>query len=895
VRDAPSRFVGRSAELSRLAAARRDLSRGRGSITLVDGEAGIGKSRLVAHALRSVGGGRSSRIVQVDCVPEHDGELYPVRIALAQLWERGLAATSPSLALRAVAQLVPEVATDHHFPGVTLARGELFAGLAAALAAAGAKRGTILVLEDIHWADPTTVEFLATLGAQIGAMRLMVVATARSEAFEREELHDAVSRLLRGANAQHVALQPLPRTAIAGLVRETLDSRHALDAATVAAIAERSDGNPFFAEELVKAASTGDGATLPLSIRASIRHRLAVLAPADRAMLDVAAALGARFDYRALAQLTGDDAAAVLRMLRAARDANIVDEVDASTYRFHHALTREAIYERLLIAETQALHRRILRALEAAPATDRAIEALAYHAWRAGDPVAIQRYSERAGDWSLERGLFTEARSYYERMLPDADAAARARITERLGTIGTALGDFGGAIGALERALAMRVERAEFADAARIAVALAVERSNSGGDALPELEAFLAHYDAQLDARARDAVLVFIARMLTATGGFARAESMLARIAQPDLMEPRVHANFITCRLNTSEHRGDVAGWRRAAQEMIALGDRLPPLMRSIQLTNVAQTGAWFGEVAVTRTALQSAQEIARHWGFEGIFTFSLAIEALLSYLAGDLDAARAALDAVAGRPAIAPALVVATRIAPFVAAECGDDDLALRFLDPATIARVRAGDDRDDQLFLEAGLLAGRPGPRGPAARARLASALEALPDGAFVPPPIAVVAARELDLRTAVRLCDALSATHPAAAATRDLARAIVAARGGEPTGALAASAATAFATFPWPRFAAAAHALTGTADARAEPGPVLTSRETEVARLIATGSSNAAIAAHLNVGVKTVEKHVSSILQKLNARSRAQIAVFAAAQDADGGRVPTHTSAR
>jgi DNA-binding CsgD family transcriptional regulator/tetratricopeptide (TPR) repeat protein len=879
---AASRFVGRAAELAILHEARRELTRGRGSITLIDGEAGIGKSRLVAQALRAVSGGRSSRIVQVECVQERDAELYPFRAAIERVWDADVPGATP-LMQRAIAQLMPESAGIQASRGVALSRTELFAGLIAAIAAVSAKRGSILVLEDIHWADRTTLEFLAMLGTQIGAMRFMIVATSRSEAFERDaSFDDVISRLLRGDGVRHVPLHPFLRTEITDLIGAAMAGGAALPPAKVAAIAERSDGNPFFAEELVKAALAQGSEELPLSIRSSIRHRLAALAPDDRAMLDIAAVLGVRFEHTMIAQLAGAAPASVLRMLREARAANIVDEVDASTFRFHHALTREAIYERLLAAETEALHRKVLGALEVEPETERTIEALAYHAWRANDREATQRYSERAGDRSLERGMFFEARSYYERMLPGADDDdVRARIAERLGTIGAALGDFAAAMSAFERALALRIERGEFSDAARVAVALAMERCNSGGDGLADLDAFFERHGSQLDDHARDRVLVFLARILTALGGFERAGALLDRVTMPNALEPRVHANFITCRLNMSVHTGDADAWRTASRDMIALGDALPPLLRSIQLTNVAQTGAWFGEATVTRNALEAAQRIAHHWGFEGIFIFSRAVEAHLEYLAGDLEAARGALDAVARRSDIAPATAIAAHIGPFVAAELGDAVLAERYLNDDAVRRVRASGNDEDALYLDAGLLVGFSDSQAPGARTRLDTRLGLLSPGTFLAPTVALVAARELSIEAAARFSNTLSTTHPAAIATRNLVCAIIASRRHENAGPFARAAAASFAALGWPAFAAAASAFGDdvalVANAKAIVTPLLTNREFEVARLVATGKTNASIAALLGVGVKTVEKHVSSILGRLGARSRAQIAAF------------------
>jgi DNA-binding CsgD family transcriptional regulator len=895
--------------------ARRSLGRGRGSLAIVEGEAGIGKSRLVTHFSRD--GGATARVLTIECVQDAGAELQPLRAALAGLWDPS-AGEAPPIVMRTIVQLLPDAiapAVRASYAGATLGRAELFAGIAAALGHITAKRGTILILEDLHWADDSTLHFLAGLAPQLESMRLMLVATIRSEPFERRDvLADVTSRLLRAHTVRHITLRPLPRDDVADLIDGALTGRRALPPAVVADIIRRSDGNPFFAEELLKVAVDRDPSerdVLPVSIRASVRHRLAHFDPADRALLDVAAVLGLRFDHALLAELTGRSHDAVLRVLRDARAANIVDDVDPATCRFHHALTRQTIYDALLAAETQALHRRILAALEHRPDAGEHVATLAYHAWEAHDAAALLRYGEQAGDHAAEHGLFADARACYERMLTVVESDEdRARLEERIGNVSRSAGDFGAAIAAFQSAFDLRLRRGEGDDAARLAVALAVERSNSGGDALTALESFLTEHGPGLGRAARDGAAVFLARMYTALGRFDDAEARLRDTSPPDALEPRVRANLLTCRLNLSEHRNAIGAWRDAARAMLTLAPELPPLLRSIQLTTVAQTGAWFGERDIAETALREAQAIATHWGFEGILTFSRAVEAQQAFLAGDLAAAQRALDAVARRPDVVPAWTLASRIAPFLGAALADVALTTRWL-------AADAADGEDAMYADAATLAASaletPFPRGDvvAARARLTAYLQALPPEALVPATVMVAAAQHVDaaqlpvLRT---IAQAMRSTHASGMgrAGAELALAIVAARSAEPDRALAASAADGFRALRWPLFEALAleaaghpaeaYAIFHRCGARdgmqrlcdhepAEPAAaaaartLLTAREWEVAVLVAEGKTNLSISERLDVGIKTVEKHVSSVLLKLNARSRAQIATFVA----------------
>jgi DNA-binding NarL/FixJ family response regulator len=184
-------------------------------------------------------------------------------------------------------------------------------------------------------------------------------------------------------------------------------------------------------------------------------------------------------------------------------------------------------------------------------------------------------------------------------------------------------------------------------------------------------------------------------------------------------------------------------------------------------------------------------------------------------------------------------------------------------------------------------------------AARELVVAQLAALEPGAFVPPTVAVAAARSLDALQLVLLRDAASAygastSHRVARATSDLVLAIVATRLGNADRARAASAAAAFRAAGWPLFEATALAYAGHGSESVAPGKRaavaesnarLTAREWQVATLVAAGNSNVEIGRQLDVGIKTVEKHVSSALLKLGARSRAQIATFVATRARDG----------
>jgi predicted ATPase len=176
-------FVGRRKELAALDEARKALARSSARCVLISGEAGIGKSRLLNEFLAQTGSRRARHTINTECLQGAQEPLGPIRALIRALLPAVAAADLPKPVARALAQVAPadqphSAASDGH---VTLEKEQLFSALLSFLQMVCVKRATILTIEDIHWADESTLQFLAYVAQRAQAMRLLVLTTYRSD------------------------------------------------------------------------------------------------------------------------------------------------------------------------------------------------------------------------------------------------------------------------------------------------------------------------------------------------------------------------------------------------------------------------------------------------------------------------------------------------------------------------------------------------------------------------------------------------------------------------------------------------------------------------------------------------------------------------------------------
>jgi DNA-binding CsgD family transcriptional regulator len=368
------RFVDRRKELLAIEAALARTRDRSGSVVFVGGEAGIGKSRLIAEVA-----GRAERVGMTvlvgECLPMRDGKLpyAPVVGAL-----RSLVAQREGTELEAMlgsvgeelSALLPELRCDRGgvpSPGVGEgSQARLFEQLLALLAGAARARPLVLVVEDFQWADRSTCDLLAFLIRAARREPIALIISYRSDELRRRHpLRHCVLELERTGRAIRVELAPFTRSGVREQVAAILDEPP--PAALVDRLLERSEGNPFFTEELLMSACE-PGEPLPDSLRDTLLARVESQSMVVRDVLRIAAVAGRTVDHEllaAVAELPEDDLNSALR--EAVESYLLAPDRANAGYWFRHALLREAIYSDLLPGERRNLHLRLARSLGAQP------------------------------------------------------------------------------------------------------------------------------------------------------------------------------------------------------------------------------------------------------------------------------------------------------------------------------------------------------------------------------------------------------------------------------------------------------------------------------------------------------------------------------------------------
>jgi class 3 adenylate cyclase/predicted ATPase len=425
-------LVGRDEEIAILMRRWERARRGDGQLVLIVGEPGLGKSRLIEefHArLREA----PHTWVEWSCSQLlQNTPLHPIaewgrirfgapdmsaEIRLAEL-ETTLAQVKlePAENVPLLAPLLGIPIPQEHIPTlepVVLRRRQLAALLNWVMAGARTQPG-VLALEDVHWADPTTLEFLRSIAERGDQVPLLVLITARPEF--------RPPWLMRSHHTT-TSLGPLDASQVRDMVA-ALSTRHALSNQLVNGVAERTGGVPLFVEEvtrlLLERGEQGGIQGIPPTLQQSLMARLDRLGPA-RDVGQIGAVIGRGFSYRLLLDVAGIDDAPLQDALDKLVDADILlvqGLPPDADYRFKHALIQDTAYENLLKSRRQVLHRRVAEALLDHTFTAAAEpELLAHHFTQAGQIDAAIEWWGKAGQQSVERSALVEAAEQFTRAL----------------------------------------------------------------------------------------------------------------------------------------------------------------------------------------------------------------------------------------------------------------------------------------------------------------------------------------------------------------------------------------------------------------------------------------------------------------------------------------------
>ncbi len=439
-------FVGRDDVISRLTEKFEDARGGRGSLVMLVGEPGIGKTRAAEEFCdRARGSGATvlwGRCYEGDWAPPFSPFSEAIKQFATSASDAELRAALPTDAgvLARIAPALKERAPDLPEPPEIPPDGEryrLLEAVSSLFAAVASSRPLVLVLDDLHWADNGTIAVLRYIARDAKGQGMLVLGTYRDvELDRRHPLAAALADLRRETSFERIALKGLSGDAVGELLG--VIGKQGVPEALVDAIASETGGNPFFVREvLLHLAEEGravceDGSWnsslsiaemgIPEGVREVIGRRLSRLGETSNRMLTAASAMTGGFSWHEIRAITEQEDDALLDALDEALASQLLLETAPSAYDFPHALIRHTLYEELSTPRRVMLHRRIGEALERLYAADIAphLAELAHHFFESapgGDLSKAIDYCARAGDRAMELAAFDEAAGHYGRAL----------------------------------------------------------------------------------------------------------------------------------------------------------------------------------------------------------------------------------------------------------------------------------------------------------------------------------------------------------------------------------------------------------------------------------------------------------------------------------------------
>lgn len=702
-----SEFVAREVEVGRLVAAIARAAQGDPSLVLLGADAGVGKSRLLGH-VAEIAATEGATAVTTYCVDLGEVGLpyLPFADALAQLHESDhegvadVARTRPALA-----RLLPRLGAAPPVIEDEASRLQLLDGIAATLdSVALPDRPLVLIIEDLHWADPSSRNVLRYLVARMRNENVLLVGSYRTDDLHRTHpLRPFLGEILRHPRVERIDLAPF--TVAELRLFATAVHGSPLAEAELQRILERSEGNAYFAEELIEA---GSGRALPWSLAEVLRSRVERLDPDVQQLARVASVAGRVVSEQLLRAVAeqhspGDFDA----LLREAVAANVLGSAERRVA-FRHALLAEAVYADLLPGEQVRLHQAYRDALVADPSLASAAR-LAYHAKRCQDLPTAFTASLRAADEAADVFAPAEEHRHLEtalRLWPSVPDAEGLGGTDRV-TVLLRAASAAGRGGDAERGVTIAREAAASADARRsprvrgslarhlLAVEREAEALEEATRALAELPDDAAAVDrawalatharaclsVDLDDDARRSATAAVAEADDA-GDDAAAADALATLAVLVVDNPDHAAELLRDAGARARRAGDLVTEQRCAYNLIT-------------------THYYAGRLDEAADALASAEERARACGLEwSAFGTSMRFFAvLIRYCRGDLTAPdRIAERAPSAIASSVPVVALFDAVGLYSAVARGDDDAISRG------QALRPVWERDSQVALLSG-----------------------------------------------------------------------------------------------------------------------------------------------------------------------------------------------
>jgi DNA-binding CsgD family transcriptional regulator/tetratricopeptide (TPR) repeat protein len=714
-------LVGRVEELHVLEAARVRAAAGEAAVVLLGGEAGVGKSRLLAELATRCSINRTPMLIG-GCLPVGGDELpyAPVVEALRPLPdELGVSAIRELVGPRwpELTPLLPALGEPRGSRSGDANQAQLFEVLLSLLNRLGEQTPLTLAVEDVHWADRSTRNLLSFLVRNLRRERVLLVVSYRSDEPQTAWLGPYLAELDRGGPVERIELSRFARQGVVGQLTAILGTMPADE--LVDAVFARSEGNPFFTEELLVAVRAGSG-TLPATLGDLLRGRVAGLPAPARHVLGVAAVAGRRVPHQLLAAVAGLDERGLDGALRAAVDQQLLTTGPGEdAYQFRHALLQEVVYSGLLPGERTRLHAALATAIAAhsglvgGSAATVAAE-LAHHWQAAGDleralPAAVQAglAAERAYAFAEAQRLYERALGLWDRLPQAAELALidRVALLERAAHTAHLISDHLRAVELLQAALAGVDPAADPVHAAllheQLGHCLFITLDEASQPAYQEAIRLL---PAEPPSAERASVLSGYAQVLGLLGRSEQsrrvAEEALvtARLAGSRRQEGRALASFGHALALLGDPEAGLAHLREArriAQEQADL-DGFGWACNQLAYIS-ARAGRLEEALAVALDGAQVSHRLGAPWWHDGL----VAAAAWFGFQLGRWDEADRHYRAVLERDLLSGALGVHTQVmrARFDIAR-GDFAVARRWLQQAEELVARAGQTLFDALF---------------------------------------------------------------------------------------------------------------------------------------------------------------------------------------------------
>jgi DNA-binding CsgD family transcriptional regulator/tetratricopeptide (TPR) repeat protein len=652
-------FVGRGEELQRLQTVLEGARSGAAGTVIVGGEAGVGKTRLLAE-LRAGAESAGLRFLGGACVDLGDGAPpYDPLVGALRPWLKGLPPGDfyriVGPARSAVLQLIPDLEPggEGEAPAeapTSASQSSLYLHVLGLIERIAADTATVIALEDLHWSDRSTRDMLRFLVRNLTNGRVVLIGTYRTDELnERHPFLTLLAELGRSGQVERIELAPFTPDEVHDQLAGILGRNP--DRALVARLHERGGGNAFFTEELLAVEQRGEQ-RLGLTLRETLLARVGGLSTASRALLRVVAVAGQSARHDVLAIVTHMEQAEMATALREAIDRHLLLAGDDEIMQFRHGLLREAAYEELLPGERLALHAAVAEAVETVHAgldVDAAVASeLAHHWYEARDGRRALPALLRAGGAAERMFAFGNAFAHYHLALSlwpstteTVEGLTRLELTMRTAEAAAVTGAYRRAIELVQAALdAESVDAPDPMRTGTLLERLAVYHLGSGNPdaAQPVALRALDLLPADPPSVARAHVLGVLAQALGLKGHFSKSND----IAQEALSTARrvgsatAEIRALGCIGRNATAVGEADSGVRTLREALTLARSVGDFTGAAEISiELALALHWAGDLdGACRVADEGIAESGR-WGAEGFGSALRAIRGLSAFRLG--------------------------------------------------------------------------------------------------------------------------------------------------------------------------------------------------------------------------------------------------------------------